>query len=453
MSWDNRIVGEGTENPEQLLANPFNYRRHPAEQLDALQGALDEIGWIQRVIVNQQTGHMIDGHARVELAIRSGQDEVPVLYVDLDENEERIALAVLDPISGLAYHDQDQLDELIGLIETENDALAGFLDDLAGGDDSKEVPKTNEDDAPAPDDSLHVSQPGDIWQLGQHRLMCGDATDGRQIKTLMGDDTADLVWTDPPYGVSYEAKVESVSKGGKRRANHIENDELQGDDLYRFLRDAFSAIEPVTKPGGCIYVAHAETEAISFRTALTDAGWLYKQTLVWVKNALVLSRQDYNWRHEPIMYGWKPGAAHYFIEDFSNQTVLEEDGDIEEMSKEELLEIVRRIQAMPSTTINIDKPSRSELHPTMKPVKLVAKFLHNSSRVGEVVLDPFGGSGTTLIAAHQLDRCARIMELSPEYVDVIVKRWQEFAGKQAILERTGETFDELMTRAEKARAA
>ena len=186
-----RIVGEGVEAPDQLLANPFNYRRHPAEQLDALEGALEEIGWIQRVIVNKRTGHMIDGHARVELALKRGEEEVPVLYVDLDEREEKIALAVLDPITGLAYHDDDMLSELLDGLEAENEALAEFLGSMI---DDKEPPKVEEADVPEHDDDDEpVSKLGDIWVLGDHKVMCGDSTSIEDMRHLMGDETADLV--------------------------------------------------------------------------------------------------------------------------------------------------------------------------------------------------------------------------------------------------------------------
>ncbi len=242
-----------------------------------------------------------------------------------------------------------------------------------------------------------VTQPGDVWTLGRHRLLCGDATSGEDVSRLMGGDLAALVFTDPPYGVAYE--------GGTPDHLTIANDDLDDPAFHAFLRAAFTNMLVVTRPGGAIYACHADSRGLVVRQAFVEAGWLLKQSLVWVKQSLVLGRQDYQWRHEPILYGWKPGAAHYFVPDRTQTTVWE-----------------------------IDRPARSTEHPTMKPVALVATAVANSSRPGEIVLDPFGGSGSTLIACEQFGRSARLLELDPRYCDVIVQRWEQATGRTAIRE-------------------
>jgi DNA modification methylase len=210
----------------------------------------------------------------------------------------------------------------------------------------------------------------------------------------MDGETAELVLTDPPYNVDYE--------GATKDALKIMNDKMSDNQFYQFLHDFYSAALAVTKPGGAVYVFHADSEGANFRSAMKDSGWLLKQCLIWVKSALVLGRQDYQWKHEPILYGWKPGAAHRWYGGFSE-----------------------------TTTIDYEKPTRNGDHPTMKPVGLVAKLMVNSSKKDDPVLDCFGGSGTTLIAAEQTDRKAYLLELDPKYCDVIVRRWEEFTGKQA----------------------
>jgi DNA modification methylase len=227
------------------------------------------------------------------------------------------------------------------------------------------------------------SQPGDIYELGPHRLMCGDSTDSEQVKTLLDGKEVDMIFTDPPYNVDYEGT-----------AGKIKNDKMEDDTFYLFLLDAFKNMFEHTKPGGAIYCCHADTEGLNFRNAFKNAGYKLAECLIWVKNALVLGRQDYHWRHEPILYGWKEGAAHYFVDDRSQDTIWE-----------------------------YNKPRKNEEHPTMKPLELVGKAISNSSRRHESILDLFGGSGSTMIAADQLDRKSFLMELDEKFIDVTVKRY------------------------------
>ena len=396
----NRIVGHGDVSPENLLANPRNWRRHPKHQVEALESLLQRVGWVQQVIVNFQTGLMIDGHLRVELAKRRKEAAIPVVYVDLEEDEEALILATFDPISALAETDRDQLEELLKGLEVQDPALQAMLGDLAKGnglDLSAALDGTlfgaDLDSVPEPP-AEPVTTPGELIILGRHRLLCGDATRSEDLAHLMDGTQADIVWTDPPYNVAYEGKTDD--------ALTIQNDAMDDASFRAFLLAFYAAALGVTKPGGPIYVAHADTEGSNFRAAMKEAGWLLKQCLVWVKQSFVLGRQDYHWQHEPILYGWAPGAAHVWEGDRTQSTVL-----------------------------HFDRPSRNGEHPTMKPVDLVAYCLENSSRPGDVVLDSFGGSGTTLVAAEKTGRSARLIELDPRYCDVIVTRWEQVTGKQA----------------------
>ena len=381
------------------------------------------------MIVNQRTGHLVDGHLRVELSIREGETEVPVIYVDLSEDEEKIALASIDPLSAMAETDQDMLDQLLEGLEVDNDDLGSLLESLASTDllDEPEDGLTDDDDCPEPSDKA-TSKAGDIWILGSHRLMCGDGTDPQQVERLVQGEHVDMVWTDPPYNVDYQGGTEDKLK--------IQNDKMGDAQFKGFLTDLFTAACLWTKAGGPIYVAHADTEGVNFRSALQEGGFMLKQCLIWVKHTFTLGRQDYNWQHEPILYGWKPGAAHSWFGEFNKGTVIDDEPDFRKMEKSELVNLCRLLRNQLNTTvIREDKPSRSADHPTMKPVALIIHMIRNSSTRQNRVLDLCGGSGSTLIACEKLKRQARIMELDPVYCDVIVKRWEEFTGEQARQEK------------------
>lgn len=236
----------------------------------------------------------------------------------------------------------------------------------------------------------------------------------------------DLIVTDPPYNVDYEGKTKDKLK--------IKNDSMNGTEFYSFLLEFYKNSYNVMKPGAAFYIWHATRETVNFTKALEEAGLDYKQTLIWNKNTFVMGRQDYQWKHEPCLYGWKEGAAHYFIDDRTQSTVIEDQQpNFKTMKKAELIELLEGIYADKTSTtiINEDKPARSELHPTMKPIKLLARLIKNSSKPKDKVLDPFGGSGSTLIACEQLNRKCYMMELDPKYCDVIVKRWEEYTGQKA----------------------
>ena len=277
-------------------------------------------------------------------------------------------------------YSEEELGELLGA-----DALDKLLASLP---DDPETGNTDPDEAPsAPAEP--VSKRGSMYQLGDHLLCCGDATNREDLIALMQGVNANLLLTDPPYNVGYV--------GGTKDALTIENDCMDDERFLEFLTSAFSNIDSVLTAGGAFYIWHADSEGFTFRTAAHRVGWRVRQVLVWVKNSLVLGRQDYQWQHEPCLYGWKDGAAHYFTDDRNETSV-----------------------------INESKPARSAEHPTMKPIALISRLVRNSSRRGEIVLDPFGGSGTTLIACEQLGRICRMMEIDTRYCDVIRRRWAEF---------------------------
>ena len=272
------------------------------------------------------------------------------------------------------------------------------------------------------------SKDGDIYRLGNHRLICGDSTKQEYLDALMDGEQADLLVTDPPYNVDYSAK-------GKMK---IANDNMADANFVAFLTDAFKLANDNLKQGGAFYIWHADSQGFNFRTAAQNVGWQIRQCLIWNKNSLVLGRQDYQWKHEPCLYGWKDGASHYFVDKRSLTTVIEEPKDLEKMSKQEMHDLLEKIfikQELPTTVIDCDKPARNPDHPTMKPVPLIGRLIANSSRRGDTVLDVFGGSGTTLIAAEQLHRKCRMVEFEPIYVDVIIKRWEELTGSKAVLIR------------------
>lgn len=386
-----------------------------------------------------------------------GYTEAEVIIVDLpDKNDEIAANIALNQITG-----EFEKDALMGLLIQLEGAgydtmAAGFnTNDLSElfmeADLTKEANEDNYDVEKAikeAEEKEPVTKYGDIWQLGEHRLMCGDASDFSDIGVLMAGSVADLIITDPPYNVDYEAKDKSLERSYKRNTtrttNEIQNDRMGEEDFYNFLFRVFSNICDVAKAGAVAYVFHADSEGLTFRQAFDASGFKLRQVLIWEKNQFVIGRQDYHWRHEPILYGWKEGAAHYFIDDRSQDTVfIEDDIDFSAMKKADLVAYIERIreELMARTSVQYEKkPARSDMHPTMKPVALVGRLMANSSRRGELVADFFGGSGTTMIAAEQLGRIAYLMEISPKYCDVIIDRWEEYTGKKAIRVRGGDMY-------------
>lgn len=351
-------------------------------------------------ILARLNGEVIAGHTRLKAAEKLGLDRVPVRYLDLDPADAHLLALADNKLGEIAEWDETLLAEILKDLDPEDAALAGFgaeeLEDLLSELEGPAAFLTDPDDVPeVPEEP--TTKPGDLWVLGRHRLLCGDGTRAEDVERLMDGQKVNMVFTDPPYNVDYVGKTKDALR--------IQNDSMSDADFFRFLLAAYECMLTHTELGGAIYVCHADSEGTNFRKALVEAGWLLKQCLIWVKSAFVLGRQDYHWQHEPILYGWVPGAAHKWHGDRKQSTVW-----------------------------NVDRPNRSEAHPTMKPVELVERALANSSGRGDRVLDLFGGSGTTLVACEKNGRSAYLMELDPHYCDVIIRRWEQFTGKSASLE-------------------
>lgn len=435
--------------------NPRKALKPGDPEYEKLAASIERHGYIDPIVINED-GTIIGGHQRRTVMMDLGYEEAEVIIVDIpDRNDEIAANIALNQISG--EFEKDALVNLLIQLESAgyDTAAAGFdSNDLAALFKGVDLTKEANDDHYDIDKVMQeteVAEPvtkyGDIWQLGDHRLMCGDAADFSDIGILMAGSEADLILTDPPYNVNYESKNRMLERSKKRsksrKTDEIANDWMRDNEFYLFLYRIFSNFCDIAKKGAAVYVFHADIEGLTFRQAFDAAGFKLAQVLIWEKNQFVLGRQDYQWRHEPILYGWKEGAGHYFIGDRSQDTVfLEDDIDFKTMKKEELIAYLERLRDAYAnrTTVQYEKkPPRSDMHPTMKPVSLVGRLMANSSRRGEIVADFFGGSGTTLIAAEQLGRIAYLMEINPKYCDVIVKRWEEYTGRKAVRVRGGDT--------------
>ena len=424
-------------------------------EYEALALSIERNGYIEPIVVNADLT-IISGHQRRTVMMDLGRTEADVIVVDIQDPErEKAANIALNKITG-RWDEKALYNLLIDLEQAGADlAETGFsTDDLSDLFTSIDLTtKANDDgyDAEKVAQEKQAAGPprtkyGDIWELGQHRLMCGDAADFNDVSLLMAGAEADLIITDPPYNVDYEAKDKSLESAYKRnttrKVNEIIGDKMDDDDFYNFLFRVFSNFCDIAKAGAAVYVFHADSEGLTFRQAFDASGFALKQVLIWEKNQFVIGRQDYHWRHEPILYGWKEGAAHYFIDDRHQDTVIiEDDIDFSAMKKADLVAYIERLRDDMAAWTSVQyekKPAKSDMHPTMKPVALVGRLIANSSRTGENVVDLFGGSGTTMIAAEQLHRTAYLMELNPVYCDVIIDRWEDFTGRKARRIRGGE---------------
>jgi DNA modification methylase len=375
----------------EIKLNPKNRNKHPPEQIDRLCEIITYQGFRRPVTISNLSGFLSCGEGRYLAAQKLKMTHVPAMRQDYASEEQEYA----DGIADNAIDKWAELDKGLILQDVLNYGPDFNLDMLGMKDfmlPEDFAPGSDEDDVP--DNVEPRTKLGDIYQLGRHKLICGDATSLNDLDKLMAGEQADAVWTDPPYNVNYE--------GGT--GLKIKNDDMTADQFYQLLHDAFSNMLVHTKGGGAIYIAHADTEGMNFRKAMVDSGWLLKQCLVWVKHSLVMGRQDYHWKHEPILYGWAPGASHNWFADRTQTTVLE-----------------------------FNKPARNGEHPTMKPVELIEYCLGNSCAPKGLVLDSFGGSGSTLIACEKSGRAARLVEIDPKYCDVIVARWEKYSGQKAEL--------------------
>jgi DNA modification methylase len=411
------------------------YRDNPRRgSIATIRESLEVNGQYRPIVVRKGTKEILAGNHTWAAARELGWTEITVSFVSVNDEQARRIVLVDNRSNDVAGYDYEELLELIRSLPDLDGTgydLDGVAEILAELEDEPADGKTDPDDVPEPA-APAVTKPGDVWELGDHRLMCGDATDLGTLRQLVGGQDVDLIWTDPPYNVDYE--------GGSGMT--IQNDALEADEFGLLLERAMTAAIDVARAGAPIYIAHAETTRIPFQVAMLKAGWLHKQTLIWAKNTFTLGRQDYQWQHEPILYGWKPGAAHRWFGEFDKATVVDDEVDVATLDKRQLQALVRDLRnERNSTVIREDKPSRSEFHPTTKPVRLVQHCVRNSSQRGDRVLDPFSGSGSTLIAAETLGRQALALELDPVYCDVIVKRWQAFTGKEP--KRGGKTVKAL----------
>lgn len=394
---------------EEIRPNPKNPNQHPDSQVELLAKIITNQGWRAPVTVSTRSGLVVRGHGRLMAAKYAGIPQVPVDFQSYESEESELADLVADNhLAELASNDHKMLAEIFQDIDTGaiDFELSGYTDEeyqaiMDALNDG--VTEVEEDDVPEVDESVEpTAKRGDLYQLGRHRLLCGDSTMIDDVEKLMGGDVADMVFTDPPWNVNYGDVKGDNPQGYKPRT--ILNDFMGTEEFKDFMFSAFSCMNAVSKDGCMTYVVMSAQEWGNMMLTLCQNNYHWSSTIIWNKDSLVLSRKDYHTKYEPIWYGWKEGTRLHPLEDRKQSDVWD-----------------------------IPRPKKSELHPTMKPVELVARAIENSSRVGDIVLDLFGGSGTTLMAAEQTGRCARLNELDPKYVDVIIARWEQFTGEKAVL--------------------
>lgn len=370
---------------------------NPRKNSGAIKAVADSIrkfGFGAPIVARKADRQIIGGHTRLQAARRLGLTHVPVRYLDLSPEDAQLLALADNKLGEIAEWDEGMLGRILAELKASNADLAatgfdpGEIDRLLADLDAERLSDVEEDPVPEPPETPD-SVPGTVYELGPHRLLCGDSTRSADLQKVVAGGRVSLLWTDPPYNVAYEGSAGSIL-----------NDNMSRERFRAFLVDAFRACDSVIPPGCAFYLAHADTEGLAFRSAVEAVGWKLSSCLIWRKDSLVLGRGDYHWQHEPILYGWKPGASHHAVADRTQTTVWE-----------------------------VDRPKHSEEHPTMKPVSLIERALRNSSEAGEVVLDAFGGSGSTLIAAARTGRKARLVELDPKYCDVIRQRWERFQAK------------------------
>ncbi|MCC6363134.1 MAG: site-specific DNA-methyltransferase [Bryobacterales bacterium] len=398
---------------EKLIPYARNARTHSDEQVAQIAASIAEFGWTNPILAGAD-GIVIAGHARLLAARKLGMTEVPVIVLDHLTETQRRALVLADNRLALnagwdeemlrveleALREDDYNLDVIGFGDDELEALlAEPENEAAGNTDDDAVPETPE---------TAVTVPGDVWLMGDHRLLCGDATQMDAVEKVLAGGLADLVWTDPPYNVNYGATMKDRLRGKKRK---IANDNL-GDGFEQFMRNTCVNMLAVSK--GAMYICMSSSELHTLHKAFTEAGGHWSTFVIWAKNTFTMGRSDYQRQYEPILYGWKNGTDHYWCG-------ARDQGDV----------------------WLVKKPVSNDLHPTMKPVELVERAIRNSSKGRDTVLDPFGGSGSTLIACEKCGRHARLIELEPKYCDVIIRRFQEFSGKPATLEADGRKFSEV----------
>lgn len=421
---------------DELTPYEHNTRAHNDDDVAQIARSIQRYGFNDPVGIWSDKNLIVEGHGRLMAARSLGMTEVPCVRLDHLTDDQRREYGIMhNKTAELSEWDFEALEQELQDLDLSEFGLSFDADGATPEDTEAELLESvQEDDAPEPPNNDPENGPiepptsiqGQIWQLGAHRLMCGDSTEEDDVKLLMDGETADCIITDPPYNVAIE------NEHGMR----LQNDDMNDEAFYEFLKAAFTNAARSLKPGGAFYIWHADKTSHIFKAACAEANLNIKASLMWVKNNAVWSMiQDYRQRHEPCFYGWKAGAAHWFTPDRTQTTVQEDGADFSTWTKEQLVEFCERMmngdEAVPTSVIYEAKPLKDAEHPTMKPVRLIARTMRNSTHKGELVLDLFGGSGTTMIAAEQLGRRAYLMELDPRYCDVIIKRWEQWTGKQA----------------------
>lgn len=421
---------------EQIRLHPRNPRKHPepgSPVWEILKRSLEH-AYFEPLVWNRRNGCLVSGHFRLKVLTEMGYTQVDVSVVDLDEATHYALMIAANRMLGeweeailasLAKDiDEAGLDAALALYD--HKSLLALVDCPVTEDDTEQT----EDLVTKADqllDKWRVAR-GDFYQIGPHRLLCGYCESSDNWQTLLGDGLADMAWWDPPYNVAYDREERKRAKAGKKPAKEpsaevLLNDDLPDDEYLDLLNAWFRAGAARLKPGGAVYIAHADGYGLETRIAAREAGFNIAQCLIWVKQAFTLTRQDYEWQHEPILYGWKTGAGHYWQGGFSHSTVIDDGLDLKKLSKGELITMINHLRnATDGTVVREPRNVCSELHPTIKPTRLVARHIWNSSRRGETVLELFGGSGTTLAAAEQTGRRCVATELDPKFCAVILER-------------------------------
>lgn len=418
---------------DKLRPYEHNAKKHGRDQIEKLKASIREFGFLTPCLIDREY-NLIAGHGRVAAAKELGMETVPCVFIEgLTETQRRAYILADNKLGELGEWDMDIVGGELGAL-----ADQGFDVTITGFDWDEAAKIDPIEDYYDPDTAPEIepiTKRGEIYQLGEHRLMCGDSTDPKDMEILFDGGAADMVFTDPPYGVAIGSKNQMLvqfGKAGKAREN-IENDTLNEEDLAQVIIKAFAELKKHAADFCSYYVAAPAGELqLMMMAAMKAAGLPVRHILIWVKNVATFSvgRLDYDYRHEPIFYTWT--KSHKFRGGYDN-TVIDESGRLEDLDKTELKELVHALRGDGSTTaIYCDKPTQSKLHPTMKPIRLVSRFIYNSSEAGDIVADIFGGSGTTLIACEQLGRRCYMMELDPHYCDVIIDRWEKFTGRKAV---------------------
>ena len=424
-----------------------NAKQHGKDQVERIARSIRELGFVSPCLIDREL-NVIAGHGRIMAAKTIGMETVPCVFVEgLSEKQRKAYILADNRLTELGEWNMDLVQqELAALADADFDiSLTGFDTDLRFDDSMGQIQDDGWTEAEEQQAEEPRSRIGDIYQLGNHRLMCGDSTDPEMVAELMNGEKADLLVTDPPYNIGLGGDESGTAQSNDEIASHhnrqkdgafLLNDNLDEKEFVEFLRKAMTNAKNALREGGAFYVWYATRTTEQFLEGVKKAGMEVRQILIWVKGHFTLGRQDYQWQHEPCLYGWKEGAAHYFLDSRKQSTVIEDlMPDLSHMKKAEMEALLKEIYAEETATdvIHESKPNVSELHPTMKPIKLIARQIRNSSQPGENVLDLFGGSGTTMIACEQMDRRCFMMEFDPHYADVIVDRWEKMTGEKAKL--------------------